>query len=235
MESSLIATPKRRLPLQKHIIMTYRSRSVHPFFHSSPFYPTPKFYALQCFVIGQTPQSSPCRGCMCIPSNTWFPGSDRLSISKCIFSRFSTAHGMRERVPMLYNVPPLFPSKFLDPRLVYGCLGQPESRSRMASRLVQPLFQGSRSWQTDRPSYLSNSPHKASAAMRPNNVQVYKTAHISYKCKLSKSKLYSAYELAYRRVEPRPKLTRTENFVKFGMQFLRYASWQTDSYAHCNT
>ena len=28
--------------------------------------------------------------------------------------------------------------------------------------------------------------------MRPNNVQVYKTAHISYKCKLSKSKLYSA-------------------------------------------
>jgi len=46
-------------PCAKTCHMTHRSLGlVHSFLHSSPFYPTPKFYALQCFSIVQTPKSA---------------------------------------------------------------------------------------------------------------------------------------------------------------------------------
>jgi len=43
----------------------------------------------------------------------------------------------------------------------HGFLGPPESTTQTASRSVQPLLQGSRSWQTDRPRYsvCNNRPH----------------------------------------------------------------------------
>jgi len=56
----------------------------------------------------------------------------------------------------LYFTPPI-PSKLpllmgeLDPHLIHGSLDPPESTTQRASRSVQPFMQGSRSWQTDRP------------------------------------------------------------------------------------
>jgi len=48
----------------------------------------------------------------------------------------------------LHNCP--FTCGNLDPIFRHGSLGPPESIFRTASRSVQPLLQGSRSWQTDR-------------------------------------------------------------------------------------
>jgi len=61
---AIIVAPKRQLLVQKRHT-TYRSlrSSVHLCIsHSSPFYPTPKSYALQCFSFGQTPQKCPSFG-----------------------------------------------------------------------------------------------------------------------------------------------------------------------------
>jgi len=54
-----------------------------------------------------------------------------------------------QSVPILYNGTPLspqncpFPWGDLDPHLIHGPLGPPESTSQTASRSVQPFFQGS--------------------------------------------------------------------------------------------
>jgi len=42
----------------------------------------------------------------------------------------------------------------LDPHLIHGSLGPPESSTQMASRSVQPLLQGPLVWQTDRQTTL---------------------------------------------------------------------------------
>jgi len=60
------------------------------------------------------------------------------------------------RVPILYNGPPLLPSKLLlhmgdlDSNLMHGSLGPPESTAQTASGSVQRFLQGSRLWQPDR-------------------------------------------------------------------------------------
>ena len=57
--------------------------------------------------------------------------------------------------PFPYDGAPLPSSKLplpmgdLDPHLIHGYLGPPESKSQRASRSVQPFLQDSRSWQTD--------------------------------------------------------------------------------------
>ena len=65
---------------------TYRTlRSVYPFFctdHS--FMQPPKSCALQCFLIGQTPQKCPFPQGHLDPSNTWFTLSTQLSIPNCM-------------------------------------------------------------------------------------------------------------------------------------------------------
>jgi len=60
------------------------------------------------------------------------------------------------------------------PHLIHASLDSPKSTSQMASRLVQPFLQGSQLWQSDRPtdrprySIFNNSPHLASAVVRPD-------------------------------------------------------------------
>jgi len=44
-----------------------------------------------------------------------------------------------------------FAGRNWNPHLMHGSLGPPKSTPQMESRLVQPFLQGSRSWQTDRP------------------------------------------------------------------------------------
>ena len=66
-------------------------------------------------------------------------------------------HSCPQSVPMLYNGMPFPPSKVpppmgdLDPYLIHGFLGLPESSTQMASWSVQPFLQGSLVWLTDRP------------------------------------------------------------------------------------
>jgi len=68
-----------------------------------------------------------------------------------------------------------FPCGDLDPRLIHGSLGQPESTTKMASRSVQPFSQGSPVWQTDRPtdhatqSVTIGRIYVRSTVMRPKN------------------------------------------------------------------
>jgi len=64
-------------------------------------------------------------------------------------------HRWPQSVPILYNGTPLPPSKLplpmgdLDPHLIYGSRGPPESSTQMASWSVQPFLQGSLVWQAD--------------------------------------------------------------------------------------
>jgi len=66
-------------------------------------------------------------------------------------------HRWPQNVPVLYNGMPPSPSKLplptgdLDPHLIHGSLGPPESSTQMASRSVQSFLQGSLVWKTDRP------------------------------------------------------------------------------------
>jgi len=55
-----------------------------------------------------------------------------------------------------------FPCADLDPHLIYGSLGPPESSTQTVSRSLQPFLQGSLVWQTDRPNYSvsNNKPHQ---------------------------------------------------------------------------
>jgi len=66
-------------------------------------------------------------------------------------------HRWQQSVPILCNGTPLPPSKlplpigYLDPHLIHGSLGPPESWTQMASRSMQAFLQSSLVWQTDRP------------------------------------------------------------------------------------
>jgi len=71
------------------------------------------------------------------------------------------SHRWPQSVPILYNgtsLPPCsklpFPMEDMDPHLIHGSLGQPESSTQTESRLVQPFLQGSLVWQTDRQTML---------------------------------------------------------------------------------
>jgi len=80
---------------------------------------------------------------------------------------------------LFYNGPPHSPWKLplpmqnLDPPLIHGSFGSPETTPQMATQSVQPFLQGSRSRQTERPtyrpSYCNNRLHLHSTAIRPNN------------------------------------------------------------------
>ena len=65
-------------------------------------------------------------------------------------------HSSQQSVHILNNGPPLSPEDCplrkgdLEPHLIHGSLGSPESTSWTAPQSVQPLLQGSRSWPTDR-------------------------------------------------------------------------------------
>ena len=91
-----------------------------------------------------TPKSALSHVVICTPSSTRFllPGSIQLSIINCI-SVQPFLHSLQQRVPILYNGPPQNCS------WTWGnwtsSLGQPESTFRTASRLVEPLLQGSQS------------------------------------------------------------------------------------------
>ena len=68
------------------------------------------------------------------------------------------------RVSLYFTMGCSFPLS-LDPHLIHGFLGPPESSTQTASRSVQQFLQGSLLWQTDRPtdrsrySVCNNRPH----------------------------------------------------------------------------
>jgi len=86
-----------------------------------------------------------------LPSNRWFPGPTQLSIPNCISIGTAVLHSSQHRVRILYNGPwfslklPLHVGD-LRPHLTRDSLAPPESISQTASRMVQPFFQGSRTW-----------------------------------------------------------------------------------------
>jgi len=87
----------------------------------------------------------------CFLGPTWVHNSNGISIGSAVFAQ------MTARCPYTLQWTPFFPSKLpipmedLDPRLIRGSLGPPESSAQMESRSVQPFSQGSLVWQTDRP------------------------------------------------------------------------------------
>jgi len=76
-------------------------------------------------------------------------------------------HRWLQRVPILYNGPPLPSSKLplpmgdLDADIIHGSLGRPEYSTQMTSWSVQPILQSSLMSQTDRSRYSvsNNRPH----------------------------------------------------------------------------
>jgi len=76
------------------------------------------------------------------------------------FSHFCTAH---HRVSLYIRVGRPFPLKVdpfygdLDPHLIHGFVGPPESSTQMTSRSVDPFLQCSLLWQTDRLSPCSTN------------------------------------------------------------------------------
>ena len=107
----------------------------------------------------------------CVPPfNTCFVVPTPFSIPNRSVQPF--LHSIWQRIPILYNRPPISPSKLslcmlgdLHHHLIHGSLGPPESTTQTASPPVQPFLHGSWSWQThrltDRPRYSTsnNSPH----------------------------------------------------------------------------
>jgi len=71
------------------------------------------------------------------------------------------SHRWPQSIPILYSWPPLpppqkiatFPWGDLDPCLIRGSLGPPESSIQTASRSAESFLQGSLVWQTDIPRY----------------------------------------------------------------------------------
>jgi len=99
-----------------------------------------------------------------LPPNTCFIGPTRVQIPNVTSS-----------VQPLYNRPPFSPLKLplptgdLNPHLIHGSLGLPESSTQTASPSVQPFLQGLRLWQTDRPSVTISRIYVCSTAMRPKS------------------------------------------------------------------
>ena len=117
-------------------------------------------------------------------------------------------YSARQRVPRLYNwqpVPPqncLFASEDLNPHLIYGSFGPPESTAQTAPRLVQPSLQGSRfDRQTDRQTYhatwcvMIGCVYICSTAMQPNN-----TASINSDFFVQKRNQYEASKSSFHRM-----------------------------------
>jgi len=116
MGSIINDTQKTHPSGEAHRMMYRWIRSVHPFLHSSPFYPTIKYYALQCFWINQIHLKLPlCVGASAPLSNTWFLGPTPVNtmngITTCRFCRaqsWPTDHA----TPLCSNRPHLSCSNF---------------------------------------------------------------------------------------------------------------------------
>ena len=102
-----------------------------------------------------------------LPSNTWFLGPIRAHSPNGISIGSAAFYTDDRKVSLyiLYNGTPLSPSKLplpmgdLDPHLMHGSPGPPESSTQTASRSVQPFLQGSLVWQTDWQTDSNNRPH----------------------------------------------------------------------------
>ena len=116
------------------------------------------------------------------PRNTWFIGPTRnlnrngISFGSAVFAQFAAEfpYTLQWAAPSPLKIAPLH--GYLDPRLIYGSFGQPESSTQTASRSVVSFLQGSLLWQTDQQtsatrSVLGNNGriYVRSTAMRPNN------------------------------------------------------------------
>jgi len=94
--------PQKATPCAETRHTTNRSlRTVRPFFAQLTLLPNPsrqKSYALQCFSIGQTPQSAPSGGGIYASRPYMFPASTRLripnctSISSAVFAQLTAAN-----------------------------------------------------------------------------------------------------------------------------------------------
>jgi len=93
------------------------------------------------------------------PPNTCFIGPLESKSQTASRSVQPFLHSSLQRVATLYNGLPSLPQNCPFPcgsglHLMHGSLGPLESSTQMASRLVQPLFQGSQLWQTDQQTTL---------------------------------------------------------------------------------
>jgi len=113
-----------------------------PVLHSSPFYTTPKSYALQCCSVGQTSKKYPFHGCLDPPNST----SQTIHLDR--FSRFCTVHGTESLYFTISN-------HFSPSKLPTGFTIVTDRQTLLLSVLCI--------------SVCNNMPHLADAAMRLNN------------------------------------------------------------------
>jgi len=137
-----IATPKRHLLVQKHILRTQVVKISFSTAHA--FTQSPKilfFYGLDTSrkVLLSAGASAP-------PSNTWFFGSTRLSlpndisIGSAIFAWLTAQHPytLQWAAPFTQNCP--FRQRIWVPHLIHGSLSPPQPTTQTPSRSVQPFL-----------------------------------------------------------------------------------------------
>jgi len=109
MKSNHIATPTQsRCGETRHTTHT-SLRSIHPFLQSSPFYQTPQMLCITMLFneINTLKFLRSFRGSG-LPSKTWFPGHTRVHVPNGILIGSAVClHSSQQRVPILYNEPPL--------------------------------------------------------------------------------------------------------------------------------
>jgi len=89
------------------------------------------------------------------PSNSWFLEPDRpdspsgITIGSAVFTQVTAECPYTSQCNAPFPLK-IAPSQWgdLDPHLLHGSLGPPESSTQIASRSVQPFLQGSLMWQT---------------------------------------------------------------------------------------
>jgi len=117
-----------------------------------------------------SPKIAPSHGGICRSgplSNTLFLGpilahnTNGISIDSAVFAQMTAMcpYTLQWDAPFPSKLP--FPTGDLDPHLMRGSLGPPESSTQTTSWSVQPLLQGSLMWQADRPPHSvdNNRPH----------------------------------------------------------------------------
>ena len=151
---NIINDTQKAHPSGKHIIQRiyYRSlRSVYSFLRSSPFYPTPKSMLYNAFFQStRLPRKVPVPVCASAPSSNNSsldpPDSAPQTASRSVQPFFAQLTTESPYTLQWAGTPP--PLKLplcmgdLNPHLIQGSFGPPESTSRTASRSVQPLLQG---------------------------------------------------------------------------------------------
>jgi len=155
---TVISTCKRFLIVQKNVMYTCRSlRSVHPFLHSSPFTQPQKLWFTMLFDRPDTSKVPRPWGHLhphlihgFLYHQTQHPKLYVVIIQPFLHSARRTESPYTSQWDVTSPVKIAPSHGALDHHLTHGSLGPPKSTAWTASRSVQLLLQGSRSWETDR-------------------------------------------------------------------------------------